>query len=177
MTWARIRRWAINTFIAAMLAILAIDALPLAPTSLRVLIQPFIAATGIAQGQWTLFAPEPDRVNRRLRAEIEYPGGTKVQWATPIWRERSAGEVFVNHRRRRWWDQVVSPDYAAAWEPSCRYLAKQNRPEGLAEISGTKVRLIYQESPVPPADVKPWPSIRESLPYDAGWVLTSEALE
>ena len=177
MTWARIRLWAINTFIAAMLAVLAVDALPLAPTSLRVLIQPFIAATGIAQGQWTLFAPEPDRVNRRLRAEIEYPGGTKVEWATPIWRERSAGEVFVNHRRRRWWDQVVSPDYAAAWEPSCRYLAKQNRPEGLAEISGTKVRLIYQESPVPPAEVKPWPSIRESLPYDAGWLLTSEALE
>jgi hypothetical protein len=36
---------------------------------------------------------------------------------------------------------------------------------------------MYQESPVPPAGVKPWPSIRESLPYDAGWLLSSETLE
>jgi hypothetical protein len=177
MTLAQLRLWAINMFIAALLAILAIDALPQSPTSLRVMIQPLVLRAGIFQGPWNLFAPEPDRVNRRLRAEIEYREGTKAEWSAPIWRERSPGEMFLLHRRRCWWDRMVVPDYAAAWESTCRYLARQSLPAGVADVSGAKVRLIYHEAPVPPAEEKPWPSIRKSIPYDDGWILTTETLE
>jgi hypothetical protein len=174
---ARIRLWAINTFIAAILAIVAIDALPQSPTALRVLIQPLVFAAGIVQGPWNLFAPEPDRVNRRMRAEIAYADGTKVEWSTPAWRERSAQEMFLIHRQRSWWDRMISPDYASAWEPTCRYLARRNRPNESVEIAGAKVRLIYHEAPVPPAEAKPWPSFRAPVPFDDGWLLTSETLE
>lgn len=177
MAPSRLRLWAANGFIAIVLAVLAIDALPGSPTALRVLIQPALLRAGLAQGPWSMFSPDPDRTNRFLRAEIEYPSGDKVEWKTPIWRERGAGEVFLNHRRRSWWDRMISPDCASAWEPTCRYLARIHQPAGVQELAGTKVRLIYHEAPVPPAEDKPWPSVREIIPYDAGWILTSETLE
>lgn len=174
---SRFRLYAINTFIAVVLAMLVIDALPQSPLGLQLAIRPLLTRLGIHQGYWTLFAPDPDRMNTRLRAEITYRDGERATWVMPDWRKVSAWEMFVTHRRRAWWSHIVSQDGGPTWEPSCRYLARQQRPDLADADRGADVRLIYQEAPIPPAEQKPWPSIREATPFDAGWILTTEKLE
>ena len=177
MFLARLRLYAINAFIAAMLAILAIDALPQTPVGVQLLIQPTLTRLGIYQGTWTLFAPDPDRTNTRLRAEITYRDGERATWTMPDWRKVSAWEMFVTHRRRAWWSHIVSQGGGPTWEPTCRYLARQERPEMPDADHGAEVRLIYREALIPPADQKPWPSMRQAAEFDEGWILTSEKLE
>ena len=173
----RVRLYAINTFIATIVAILVIDALPQSPLGLQMLLRPVLARLGIGQGPWTLFAPDPDRMNLRLRADITYRDGERRTWVMPDWRKVSAWEMFVTHRQRAWWNHIVSQDGGPTWEPSCRYLARQQRPNLADADRGAEVRLIYQEANIPPAEQKPWPSIREATPFDDGWILTTEKLE
>lgn len=174
---SRLRLYAINTFIAVILAVMGMAALPHTPMGLQVLVRPILARVGIKQGPWTLFSPDADRVNLRLRAEITYRDGKKATWVMPDWRNLSAWEMFTMHRERAWWSHIVSEDGGPTWEPSCRYLAKQMRPDLADADRGAEVTLIYQEAPIPPAEYKPWPSVREALPFDNGWILTREQLE
>ena len=64
-----------------------------------------------------------------------------------------------------------------AWDPWCRYLARILRPDFENADRGAEVRIIYREAPVPPAELRPWPSIREPAKFDDSLVLTIEKLE
>jgi hypothetical protein len=171
----RLRLIAINLWIGAILLMLAIDALP-SPAGLQAAVRPLLASLGIQQGSWNLFAPEPDHVNTRLRAEIAYRDGEQRVWTSPEWRTYSAWQMFTHHRRREWLDHVTSTSAAPAWEAWCRYLARSTRPDFEHADRGAEVRVIYQEALVPPAEDRPWPSMRTPLPYDSGWTLTIEKL-
>jgi len=175
--WTRLRLYAVNTFIAAFLLIVFVDMLPQSPLALRLAIVPVVTRLGIQQGQWTLFAPDPDRVNTRLKAEITYRDGERREWVGPDWRHVSATEKWVGHRWREWYDHMAGQNGAPAWEPWCRYLARTERPEFENSDRGAEVRVLYREAPIPPAESRPWPSIREPAPFDDGWVLTIEKLE
>lgn len=177
MLLARYRLYALNTFIAAIVALVAIDALPVSPLGLRLAIQPLVVKLGINQGPWRLFSPDPDRMNTRLRAEITYRDGERRTWTQPEWSRLSAWQIWVGHRHREWIDYMVSQEAAPSWPPYCRYLARTLRPELPRADQGAEVRLIYRESPVPPADVRPWKRSREPPQFDAGWILTTEKLE
>jgi hypothetical protein len=177
MGLTRLRLYAVNTFIAVILMILAIDTLPQSPLGLRLALQPLIVRLGIAQGPWLLFGPDPDRTNIRLRAEILYRDGQRAEWVAPDWRQQSSWEMWTGHRRHEWVDTMVYQESAAAWEPWCRHLARTLRPDLPEADRGAEVRLIYQEAVVPPAENKPWRSIREPTKFDSGWVLTIEKLE
>jgi hypothetical protein len=176
MPSGNVRLYLINAFIAAVLAMHVLDALPTTPLGVRLAAAPLLTRVGLEQGPWTMFAPEPDRMNLRLRAEITYRDGKQVICATPVWREESVWRMFLDYRRRLWWDRATAQSAAPAWQPWCRYLARTERPD-LPDADGAEVKLIYQEAPVPPAEGRPWSSIRQSIPYDAGWVLTIEKFE
>src|SRR5438132_1576493 len=99
MTWlARLRLYALNAFIALILAIVAVDTLPQTPAAVRAAITPTLVRLGIRQSMWNLFAPEPDKVNTRLRAEIIYRDGERREWHGPDWSRASAWEKWVRHR-------------------------------------------------------------------------------
>jgi len=177
MSIDRLRLYAINTFIAAILLIVMIDALPQSPAALRLAIVPLATRLGISQGQWTLFAPDPDRVNMLLKAEITYRDGQRREWNGPNWRQVSPWEKWTGHRRREWFDHIAGQNAARAWEPWCRYLARIQRPDFENADRGAEVRVIYREATNPPAENRPWPSMREPAKFDDGWVLTIEKLE
>src|SRR3954468_7947680 len=92
--------YATNLLIAAIVMIVVIDTLPQSPSALRLAIAPLAARLGINQGPWTLFAPDPDRTNTQLRAEITYRDGERREWIGPDWRKVSAWDKWVGHRRR-----------------------------------------------------------------------------
>jgi hypothetical protein len=175
---ARLRLFAINAFIAAFLLALAIDVVPQSPLALRLKLQRVLVPLGLAQGPWNLFAPGPDRTNMRLRAEITYRDGQRVEWAAPTWREQSAAAMWAGHRRREWLSHLVTQEAAPVWEPWARHLAREQRPELPDADRGAVVRVIYRLGPIPAAESRPWRSIREPTVYEeAEFVLTIERFE
>jgi hypothetical protein len=175
--WPRLRLYVVNAFIAAILLVVVLDTLPQSPSAVRIAIAPVVARLGINQGAWNLFAPDPDRVNTRLRAEVTYRDGERRDWRGPEWRDVSAWEKWVGHRRREWFDHIALQNASPAWEPWCRHLARTQRQDLEKADRGAEVRVIYQEAAIPPAESRPWPSIREPAKFDDGWVLTIEKLE
>jgi hypothetical protein len=177
MSLARRRRYAVNAFIAVVLATMAIDMLPQSPAALHMAVAPGLKRLGLDQGMWNLFAPDPDQVNTRLRAEITYRDGEKREWCGPYWAKMSAWDKWVGHRRFEWYDHVVLQPSAPIWESWCRYLARTERPDLPNGDRGAEVRLIYMQAEIPSADIRPWPSIRQPTKFDESWVLTIEKLE
>jgi hypothetical protein len=172
----RLRFYTVNTFIATLLVALAIDALP-SPLALRLRVQAILTRLGLDQGSWSLFAPDPDSINLRLRAEITYLDGERREWNAPTWRTLTPWKMFIGHRRREWIEHMMAPESEPAWKPWCREMARTMRPDLPDADRGAEVRLIYHEAPVPSAENHPWPSIRQPPGFDAGWTLTIEKLE
>src|SRR5882672_8245636 len=98
MSLHRLRLYAVNTLIAAILLVVVIDTLPQMPSAVRLALMPLIVRLGINQGTWGLFAPEPDRINTRLRAEITYRDGERREWHGPDWRQITRWDKWVGHR-------------------------------------------------------------------------------
>jgi hypothetical protein len=171
-----LRRYAVNTLIVAILLLVAIDTFPQSPTALRLAIAPMMVRLGINQGEWNLFAPDPDRVNTRLKAEITYRDGEHRTWLEPDWPRVSPWGKWLGHRHMEWCESIASQGGAPAWEPWCRHLARSQRPDWEDADRGAQVRVIYHEALIPTAENRPWRSIRESVPFDDGWVLTIEQL-
>src|SRR5690554_4728667 len=124
MLQAAPRRIALNALIAAFVFILALDTLPQAPPALQQSIQPLLLRLGINQGPWNLFAPEPDKTNTRLRAEIVYRDGESRTWNSIDWTRASAWQKWVGHRHFEWQDHIVSHHNARIFEPWCRMIAR-----------------------------------------------------
>ncbi len=171
----RWRLYAVNTLIAAFLLSLAVDALPHTPLALRLRFQRLLVPLGIAQGPWNLFAPQPDRMNLRVRAEITYRDGVRRDWSAPNWQEQSPLARWTSHRRHTWIDRLVTQEAAPVWEQWCRHLARELRPELPDAERGARVRVIYREGPVRPAELRPWRSIREPPEFEGESVLTIES--
>ena len=172
---ALLRLTTVNTYIAALLLMMAIDMLPQAPTALYLAVQPLLVRLGLDQGPYHLFAPSPDSINTRLRAEIKYHDGQQAVWESPTWRELPLAQRWTSYRHQEWLDHMtMRPDPAI--EPWCRYLAKKVRPELARADQGAEVRLIAEEARVPSASDRPWKSWRELPPFDDGVVLSLEYL-
>ena len=178
MPRSRLRLWAVNAFIAAFLAALAIDAMPQSPLALRLKLQRAARAAGHRQGPWKLFAPGPDRMNIRLRAEITYRDGQRREWTAPTGASSRRQQCGAGHRRHEWIDHLVAQEAAPAWEPWCRYLAREQRPELAEADRGAVVRSSIKHGPVAAAELQPWRSIREPPQYESHeLVLTIERFE
>ena len=172
---AHVRLIAVNTFIAALLLLLAIDVLPQAPAALHFAVQPLLVRLGLDQGPYHLFAPTPDAINTRLRAEIKYRDGQQAVWQSPAWREMPLAQRWIRYRHQEWLDHMsMRPDPAI--EPWCRYLVKTQRPDFPNADKGAEVRLIAEEARVPPASDRPWKTWRELPHFDDGVVLSLEYL-
>jgi hypothetical protein len=201
MPLARLRLFAINSFIALILAILLLDALPATPLALRLAMEPTIVRLGIHQGPWNLFAPDPDRTNRRVLAEITYRDGRKLTWVMPDPRQQTNWQKWALHRHRDYIDHLITQEAEPAWEPFCRYLARTLRPDLPQADRGAEVRVIYEEAEIPVVEGpiapltrrlkrmagwdepigelvdQPWRSYREPTPFTSSGILTIERLD
>jgi hypothetical protein len=171
-----VKRVLTNALLGLLLAAILIDTVPQSPLALHVAVRPLLVRLGIDQGRWNLFAPEPDRINVRLVAEITYRDGEHRTWRLPVWKDESAWAKWVRHRHVEWLDHILLPAYQAAWKPWCRHLARQARPEMPNADQGARVRIVYYEAEIPPAELRPWPGMRQPMPFDDGSVLTIEEL-
>lgn len=174
MPW---RSYFLNTSIALAVAVIALDTLPQSPGGIRRRLTPVLTRLGVNQGTWDLFAPEPDRTNTRIKAEITYRDGEKRSWHGPDWAAVSIGEKWVGHRRFEWFDHAVMQSASPVWEPWCRHIARVARTDLPEAERGAEVRILYIDAITPPAEERPWPTYRKPANFEDGWVLTVEKFE
>jgi hypothetical protein len=174
MSFPRLRLYAVNAFIAAIILVVMIDTVPQSPEAVHALIGPWLVRLGIRQDVWNLFSPEPDFVNTHLKAEITYRDGQRREWRGPEWSKTTAWEKWIGHRYVEWYDHVALRSGSASWESWCRYIARMERPDLPNADRGAEVRMIYQEAEIPKAEHRPWRSMRKPPEFGDGWILTIE---
>jgi hypothetical protein len=171
---ARLRLWAANCLIGAVVAILLIDALPQAPPPLKDTIQPIAQRVGLGQ-HWDVFTP-PDSVNTRLRAEITYADGQTATWRSPNWPEVSLWRRFIGHRHEEFLDTAWGQEDEPVWPGWARHLARTMRPAQPEAWRGAEVKIIVAESFVRSPEFKPWESWRTPPKFEDQWTLTIQKL-
>lgn len=172
-----LRRVLLNVFLAAIVLIVAIDTLPQSPPAVQRALTPLLARLGIEQGPWGLFAPDPDRMNTRLSAEITYRDGKQFTWLGPDWSKATAWDKWAGHRHFEWNDHIANYKHDQMYEAWCRHIARTTRPDLPNADQGAEVRIIVAQAPIPNAAERPWQTFRRPIPFDDRWVLTIEQLE
>ncbi|MES2657796.1 MAG: hypothetical protein V4689_04215 [Verrucomicrobiota bacterium] len=148
-----LKRRVTSLFLVAWLLLLFVDAIPrtsLIHQRLKIWVDPFLDVTGLWQGTWQLFAPEADKIDVRVAAEISYADGTTRSWKSPDWRDMSSWQKFVNFRAMEYYDNVRGDANSPAWGSLADYLARTVPAAGGHTIKPTKVTLARHWSLVPP---------------------------
>jgi hypothetical protein len=175
---SRLRLLGANLLIAAVLALVLIEALPQSPPAVRTAVQPLTQRLGLSQS-WSVFV-SPDQVNTRLRAEIAYADGRTATWRSPDWPQLSPWQRFTVHRRSEWldniWTAANAPQLSPALASWARYLARSQRPNDPLADRGAEVKIIVEQAAIPAAEVRPWKSWRTPLPFDEATTLAIEKL-
>jgi hypothetical protein len=171
---ARMRLWLANCLIAAILAVIFLDALPQAPPPLKDAVQPIAQRVGLGQ-HWNVFTP-PDGVNTRLRAEITYADGKTATWRSPTWPEVSLWRRFTGHRHEEFLDTAWGQEDEPVWPGWARHLARTMRPSDPEAWHGAEVKIIVEEEHVRSPEFKPWETWRKPPKFADHWTLTIEKL-
>jgi hypothetical protein len=119
------------------------DAFPAASESHRRLLEhlrPLLSATGLYQGDWQLFAPDPDRINTWVEARVIRSDGSSWLWTTPDWLRRSQRERFVEGRHQKLSDALRLDSRRALWPHLADYVARI-APPGAAGARPVRVEL------------------------------------
>ncbi len=119
------QRQATDIFIVLFLAFLAIDVTPrqhLAHETLKNALDPIYDLTGLWQGEWNLFAPNPDRTNGYLSAEFVYEDGSTTWWISERPADLTAAEKFRYFKRFEYYDKIRLDENRDAWSAFADYL-------------------------------------------------------
>lgn len=124
----RWRRAAARAFFLLFATVLFIDTSPSNWAWMRPVkqfIRPSLNYSGLWQGQWTLFAPNPILNNAWLSAEVYRPDGTRQEvWNSTYWATASGWERFVGYRWMNYRNRMAAIDSRAA-NDFADYLARQ----------------------------------------------------
>jgi hypothetical protein len=112
-------------------------------------IDPVMDVTGLWQGPWTLFAPDVDKVNMRVSAQVVFLTGVKTVWRSPDWERMSAWERFESFRYQEYVDNIRSDDNAGAWIPLARHLARMLPSRTTGPVVKVTLTRLWAEIPPP----------------------------
>lgn len=148
--WSRAKLWTCNAFIALLLIVILIEGFPFSAPRMREIVNPFSKSLGIYQWEWNMFAPEPDVVNTRLSAEIEYYDGTVVNWSTPEWRKLSYFQRFMQFRDHEYLEKMGDLTFSKHWPRFADYLVREHGdPQAQSEVKVVRIFTQMAEIPEP----------------------------
>jgi hypothetical protein len=127
---SRLQQIAASLFIAVYVTIGLVDATPVvSPFHARVknALDPLLDATGLWQGDWRLFAPEPRKVNVYVSATF-IADGVSLDWYSPRWTELSVVEKFFHVRHMKFYDAIRLDENRVAWSAFADYRLAQLPP-------------------------------------------------
>jgi hypothetical protein len=150
---ARLQKAAVNVMLVCLLSLFAIDALP-ASTALHARLQlevdDVLDVTGLWQGRWNLFAPEPDKVNTWISAEFTYPDGSVRRWRSPDWRGLGVFERKRLFRHMEYFDNIRLSDNRKAWAALAQWLAVTEGRQASGGPLPVRVELTRHKNLIPP---------------------------
>ncbi|TMQ12603.1 MAG: hypothetical protein E6J90_05450 [Deltaproteobacteria bacterium] len=149
------RRW-INAFLVGFLAIVAIDAFHGTGCTqpLKDAVNLPLLVTGLWQGPWRLYAPDVDKDNLQLKAELVFADQATATWSSPDWAELSALRKFRLARHINYYNAILLADRELAWDDLCAYLARSvPHPQGKA-VAVAQITLSLRGARIPPPDEK-----------------------
>lgn len=130
-----LKKISINCFLISWLLVLAIDSAPNTGKwhqDLKDELDPYLDVTGLWMGGWQLFAPEPDKVNSYISAEVRFADDRATFIRSPQWRKLSVLERFLNFREAEYFDHIRLDSNAAAWPALCEHWGNTTEhPDGL----------------------------------------------
>jgi hypothetical protein len=149
------RRHATNAFGLVLMVLLAQDALPGASEgrqAIRRVFAPLLYPLGLFQGDWKLFAPEPDRVNTWIEARVTFSNGQTTVWTSPDWRNLSWHEELLRGRHAKWWDVLRRDEFKVLWPSFALHVAGEV-PRPSPDATPVEVALVRHWWDVPPPDL------------------------
>jgi hypothetical protein len=116
--------------------------------AVRQKLSPVATALGLRQ-DWTMFAPNPTRLNTYIDAEITYLDGQKHIWTFPQMQEMGYAERYAKERYRKFANENVWVKQSSAiWPDAARFIARLNADRSNPPLT---VKLIHYWSEVLPA--------------------------
>lgn len=107
--------------------------------------------TGLHNGgydqDWSVFSPDPRAQNLSVRATLTYPGGATATWQVP--KGSPLTSAYRDYRWQKLQERLVVNDFAALWEPTCRWLVDTKTRNGRHAV---KVVLSRRTQVVVPID-------------------------
>lgn len=147
------RRTLVNAFLAVFLAVLAIDAFHPAGEAHQALkdtLDPALVVTGLWQGPWRLYAPDVDKDNLRLKADLVFADQATATWTSPDWPQVSALGKFVRARHMNYLNAILLADRQLEWNDLCAYLARTvPHPQG-KPVEVVQITLSLRGATIPP---------------------------
>lgn len=123
---------------------------------LAAVIDPVMDITGLWQGPWNLFAPDVDKLNVRVSAQIVFASGQQTAWRSPDWERMSVGDRFLAFRHQEYVDNIRLDDNAGAWVPLADYLSRTVVPPKSGPV--LRVTLTRHWAEIPPPETHPLPA-------------------
>ncbi|MGB0581521.1 MAG: hypothetical protein ACPGVU_17630 [Limisphaerales bacterium] len=140
----KLKRYAVNIFIVCIIALFTIDGMPDFITShvmLRDNLNPILKKIGLWQGPWDLFAPEPDKENIRITAEVIYADGGVFKWSSPDWRKKSRWYLVRHYRRQEYYDNARRDVNQPAWPALARHVLQLAAEQPVSDDSPAQISL------------------------------------
>jgi hypothetical protein len=165
----------VNVFLVGFLAVLAIDAFhPIgdAHQALKDAIDYPLDITGLWQGPWRLYAPDVDKDNLRLRADLVFADQATASWSSPDWARRSALQKLVAARHMNYLNNVLLAGKQIEWNALCAYLARTvPHPQG-KPVPVVQIKLMLRGARIPPPSERIVPAAPYLAfdPWDEIWV-------
>lgn len=134
----------INSFLIGWLLVLVIDSAPVTGQwhqKIKNELDPYLDVTGLWIGGWQLFAPEPDKVNSYISAEVRFADNRSAFIRSPQWRIMSASERFMNFREAEYFDQLRLDNNSAAWPALCDYWGNTTEHPDKLDIAAKEIIL------------------------------------
>ena len=130
-------------------------------------IDPVMDVTGLWQGPWNLFAPDVDKVNTRVSAELQFTGRVKMKWNSPDWERLSSWDRFTRFREQEYFDTLRLDDNRGAWTPFALYLSRILPPRGTGKL--LRITLTRRWAEIPPPETR-WLPARPYTQFDGSYV-------
>jgi hypothetical protein len=125
---------------------------------LRKQIDPILDLSGLWQGPWSLFAPDTDKINTRVSAEVLFSDGSISYWNSPEWVGMSATQRFLRFREAEYYDSIRNDSNSAGW-PSFADWVIRNVVLGKENRFPVEITLFRHWNVIDP------PSLTNFIPY------------
>lgn len=166
----RMKKISAQVMVVLLLSAILIDGLPVGWPIHRLVkdrIDPVLDRTGLWQQGWKLFAPEPDRVNVRVSARVQFVDGTEQTWVPLNWSGLDAWGHLRFFRQLEYFDSVRLDRNQAAWDSLAAYVGRNVSHPDQPDIAIEQITLIrsWMEIQDPTTERRQW---LESTSYKTG---------